>query len=86
MPLDLHMSRNVLAQYLKECLLEGKQTFVCVSDPPKKLITGGIIEPLGFQKVGHESKHLGVTWLRHLVMPFGMGKCRFQHVLLHLEE
>jgi hypothetical protein len=71
------MNRDVLAQYLKECLLEEKQTPVRVSDPLKKPTTGGKIEPLGSQRVGHESEHLGVTWLGHLVVPSGMGKCLF---------
>jgi hypothetical protein len=71
-------------QYLKERLLEGKQTPICVNDPPKKLATRGKIEPLGSQKVGHESRHLRVTWLGHLIVPFGTRKCRSQHVLLHL--
>ncbi len=65
----------MLVPYPKECLIEGKQTPICISDPPKKPTIGGKIEPLGFQNVGHESKHLGITWFKHLVMPFGMGKC-----------
>jgi hypothetical protein len=52
----------------------------------KKIIIRGKIKPLGFQRVGHENGHHGVTWLGHLVMPSGMGKCQFQHVLLHLKE
>jgi hypothetical protein len=69
------MNEEVLVQYSRECLLEWKQTPICISNPPKKLTTKGKIEPLGFQRVGHESEHLGVTWLGHLVMPFRMGKC-----------
>jgi hypothetical protein len=80
------MSKDVLVQYPRECLLEGKQTPIRVNDPPKKPTIKGKIEPLGFRRVGHDSEHLGVTWFEHLVMPFGMRKCRFQHVLLHLEE
>jgi hypothetical protein len=72
--------------YPKECLIEGKKIPICISDPPNKPTTRVKIEPLGFQKVGHESKHLGVTWFGHFLMPFGMGICEFQHVLLHLEE
>ncbi len=37
MPLNPHMSINVLARYPKECLLEAKQTPICVGDLPKKL-------------------------------------------------
>jgi hypothetical protein len=80
------MNEEVLVQYLKECLLEGKQTPTRVNNPPKKLSTRGKIEPLGFQRVGHQSEHLGLTWRGHLVMPFKTGKCRFQHVLLHLKK
>ncbi len=69
------MNEKVFVQYSKECLLEVKQTFTHVNNPPKKLTTGGKTKPLSFQKVGHENKHLGVTWLEHLVMPFRMGKC-----------
>jgi hypothetical protein len=29
----------------------------------KKLVIGDKTKPLGFQKVGHESRQLGVTWL-----------------------
>jgi len=57
------MNKDVLVQYLKECLLKGKQTLAHVNDLPKKLATGGKIEPLSFQRVGHESRHHGVTWL-----------------------
>lgn len=80
------MNRDVLAQYLKECLLERKQNHVHVSDSPKKLVTRVKTKPLSSQKVGHESKHPGMTWLGHLVMPFGTRKCRSQHVLLHRGE
>jgi hypothetical protein len=80
------MNKNALMQYSKERLLEGKQTFVHVSDSLKKPTIGGKIEPLGFQRVGHESGHPRITWLGHLVVPSRMGKYQFQHVLLHLEE
>jgi hypothetical protein len=63
------MNKNVLVRYLKECLLEGHQTHVHVNDPPKKLAIGGKIEPLGFQRVGHENQQPRVTWLGHLVVP-----------------
>jgi hypothetical protein len=42
------MNKNALMRYSKERLLEGKQTFVHVSDSPKKPTIGGKIEPLGF--------------------------------------
>ncbi len=60
MPLDLHMSRNVFAQYSKEQLLNEKQTLARVSNLPKKPITKGKTEPLSSQKVGHENEHLKV--------------------------
>jgi len=75
LPLDLHMSGDVLTQYSEEQLLEGKQIFAHVSNLPKKLITGGKTKPLSFQKVGHENGHPKVTWFKHLIMPFGIGKC-----------
>ncbi len=37
MPLNPHMSINVLARYPKERLLEAKQTPIRVGDLPKKL-------------------------------------------------
>jgi hypothetical protein len=63
-----------------------KQTLTCVSDPPKKPTIGDKTKPLGSQKVGLENKQPRVTWLGYLVMPSKMEKCKFQHVLLHLEE
>jgi hypothetical protein len=59
LPLNPHMSKNLLVRYLKECLLEGKQTPVYVNDPPKKPPIKGMTEPLGSQRVGDENKHLG---------------------------
>jgi hypothetical protein len=56
------MSNNVLTRYLKECLLKVKQTFAHLINLPKRLATRGKIESLGFQRVGLESKQLGVTW------------------------
>ncbi len=73
LPLNLHMSEDMLVQYSKECLLEGKQILACVNDPPKNLAIGGKIKLLGSQRVGHESRHLRVTWFEHLIMPFGRG-------------
>jgi hypothetical protein len=63
-----------------------KQTLAHVGDLLKKPTTKDKIQPLVFQKMGPKSEQLGVTWLRHLVVPFGLGKCRSQHVLLHLKE
>jgi hypothetical protein len=75
LPLDPHMSKNMFAWYPKEHLLKAKQTLVHVGDLPKKHVIRDKIEPLGFQKVGLESEQLEVTWFRHFVMLFGMGKC-----------
>jgi hypothetical protein len=69
------MNGNVFMRYPKEHLLERKQTPTRVNNPPKKLSTRGKIEPLGFQRVGHENGCHGVTWLGHLVLPFGTRKC-----------
>ncbi len=55
--------------------IRGKQTLACVNNPPKKLIIGGKTKLLGFQRVGHESRHLRVTWFGHFIMPFGRQKC-----------
>jgi len=68
------MSEGVLTQYLKERLLKGEQILAHVNDLPKKLPTRGKIEPLGFQRVGHESEYLGVTSLGHLLVPSTMVK------------
>ncbi len=80
------MSGDVFAQYSKEHLLKVKQTRICVSNLPRKPSTKDNIKPLGFQKVGLENGQPKATWLRHFIMSFGMGKCWFQHVQLHLEE
>jgi hypothetical protein len=58
-----------------DCLLKMKQILVNVVALLKKPPTRDKIEPLGFQKVGPKNGQLGVTWLRYLVVPFGMGKC-----------
>jgi hypothetical protein len=50
------MSKYMLAWYLKECILEARQTLIHVSNSPKKLATGDKIKPLGFQRVGPESR------------------------------
>jgi len=52
-----------------------KQTFAHVGNPPKKPAIRDETEPLGFQIVGFESKHLGVTWFGYLVVLFGTRKC-----------
>jgi hypothetical protein len=67
-------------------LLETKQILTCVDDLPNKHAIRDKIKPLGSQKVGLENGQPRVTWLKHFVVPFGMGKCQSQHVLLHLEE
>ncbi len=59
---------------------------VHVSNPPKKRTIGGKIESLSSQRVGHENKHLGVTWFEHFIVPSRMKKCWSKHVLLHLEK
>jgi hypothetical protein len=41
------------------------QILAHVDNPPKKLIIEDKIEPVGFQRVGHESKQPRVTWLLH---------------------
>ncbi len=64
-----------------------KQTFAHVGDSLKKHTTRDKFQPLVFQRVGLKSEQLGVTWLRHFRVPFGLGKCQSQHVLrLHLKE
>jgi hypothetical protein len=80
------MNSDVLVRYPKEHLLKRKQFFAHVNILPKKFATEGKIKPSGFQKEGHESKHLRVTWFGHFIMPFGTKKCQSQHVLLHRKE
>ncbi len=53
------MSNNVFAQYLKEHLLEVKQTPTHVSNLLKKFAIGDKTKPLNFQKVGPKNKQLG---------------------------
>jgi hypothetical protein len=69
------MNKDVFTRCLKECVLKVKQTLAHVGDLFKKPTTRDKTQPLGFQRVGPKSEQLGVTWLRHLVVPFGMGKC-----------
>jgi hypothetical protein len=80
------MSGDVLAQYQKERLLELKQIVARVSYLSKKFATRNKTKPLGSQRVGFESKQIGVIWFKHLVLLSGMRKCWSQHVLLHLEK
>jgi hypothetical protein len=84
-PLDLHMNEDIFTWYLKDHILETKQTPAHVNYPPKKLVTEDKIEPLGFQKVGFKNGQLGITRLNCLIMRFEMKKCQSQHVLLHPE-
>jgi hypothetical protein len=41
------MSKDVLTRYIKECLLEVKQTLARVSNMPKKPATRDKTQPLG---------------------------------------
>jgi hypothetical protein len=50
------MNKDVLTPYLKERLLKDKQIPIHVNDQPKKPATRVKIEPVGSQKVGHESE------------------------------
>jgi hypothetical protein len=59
------------------------QIFARVDNPPKKPLIGDKIEPLGSQRVGHESRQLEVTCPMYLVMSTRTKKYQFQHVLLH---
>jgi hypothetical protein len=52
MPLDPHMSENMFTRYLKVCLLEAKQTPICVDNLPNKPVIMDKIEPLGSQRMG----------------------------------
>jgi hypothetical protein len=63
------MNIDVLTQYLKESLLKNKQIPTHVNDPPKKPATRVKIEPVGSQKVRHESERPRITWLKHLIVP-----------------
>jgi hypothetical protein len=40
------MSEDMFAQYLKACLLESKQTPICVDNLPNKPVIKNKIEPL----------------------------------------
>jgi hypothetical protein len=49
----------------------------------KEHTIGDKIEPLNFQRVKPGNIQPKVTGFGYFVMPFGMGKCQWQHVLLH---
>ncbi len=80
------MSRDVLAWYIKEHLLKVRQTPVSINDPPKKPTTKDKIKPRSFQKVRPNNRQPKVTGFKYFVMPFAIENCKFQRVLLHLEE
>ncbi len=61
------MSRDVVALYLKECLLEAKQTLACVNNSPKKPIIGNKTKPLGSQSVKPKNEKLGLPIMIHKV-------------------
>jgi len=63
------MNEDVFAQYSKVCLLKVKQIPIYVDDLPNKATSGDEIEPIGNQGVGLKNIQLGVTWLRHFIMP-----------------
>ncbi len=69
------MSGDMFTQYSKERLLKRKQNLAHVKNSLEKFTIGVKTKPLSFQGVGHESGHPKVTWLGHLVVPFGRGKC-----------
>jgi hypothetical protein len=68
------MNEYVFTRYPKECLLKAKQIPNRVGDPPKKHALEDKTKPLGSQKVGPKNGQLKITWLKHFVVPFGMGK------------
>jgi len=69
------MNEDMLAWYLKERLLEAKQTLACVGNLPNKPTIGDKNKPLGSQKVGFENKQPRVKGLWHFVVLFGTRKC-----------
>ncbi len=69
------MNKDMFAWYLKEHVLEVRQTPTCVHDMPKKPSTRGKTKPLGSQKVGLENGQPRVTRFEYLVVSFGMRKC-----------
>jgi hypothetical protein len=80
------MNENVFVWYLKEHLLETKQTPTHLGNSPKKLGIKDKIEQLNFQRVGAKNGQPRVIRSEYLVMLFRTKKCKYQHVLLHLEE
>ncbi len=42
----------------------------CVGNLPKKIVIGDKTKPLSSQRVGHDIKHPGVTWLLYFVTSF----------------
>jgi hypothetical protein len=53
---------------------------------PKKFAIEVKLNHQAFKRWGMRMDTFGVTWLEHLMVPFGTRKCQFQHVLLYLEE
>jgi len=56
LPLDPHMNIDMFVWYLKEHLLEVRQTLAHVSNLQKKLVIGNKTKPLSFQMVGPKNK------------------------------
>jgi hypothetical protein len=79
------MNKDMLTCYLKEHILEMKQTPACVGGLLKKLATKNKTKPLSFQKVGPKSGQLWVTWFKCFIMSSRTRKSQSQHVLIHLE-
>jgi hypothetical protein len=80
------MNENMFVWYLKEHVLELRQTPTCVYDLVKQPSTKGKTKPLSFQKVGLESRLPRVIGFKYLVMSSRTKKCQYQHVLLHPKE
>ncbi len=70
----------------KGASIKSKTNSSHVGDLPKRPTTRRKIEPLDFSRVGPESGQPRVIGLEYLVVSFGTRKCKFQHVLFHLEE
>jgi len=62
------MNIDMFVWYLKEHLLEVRQTFAHVNNLQKKHTIGNKTKPLGFQMVRPKSKQLGVTRFEYLVV------------------
>jgi hypothetical protein len=78
--------RGCVRMISKKTSIKSKFFFAHVGDPPKKLTTKDKIKPISFQRGGLESEQLRVKRFWHLITLSGMGKCQFQHVLLHPKE